>query len=156
MIGASITFTQNSYTVEEAERIANICVTLDSGTLARVIEFSLVTLNTSLQDYVPKYTSLNLTPTTSRACASVVIMNDTILEAEEEFAVSLQTNDPSIDVVLDTVTVVIEDSSFVRLNFVASRYNFTEGSDMDVCVRLEGQIDRTVLASIEMSENGNC
>ncbi len=38
-------------------------------------------------------------PMTNRVCQNISIVNDDLYEADEDFTVQLQTNDPSVDIV---------------------------------------------------------
>ncbi len=58
-------------------------------------------------DYVPLSSSLTFNANRSMECVDVMITNDTVVEGEESFTVSLTTSDPDVTVENGTVVVVI-------------------------------------------------
>ncbi len=58
-------------------------------------------------DYVPLSSSLTFNASSNMECVDVMITNDTVVEGEESFTVSLTTSDPDVMVENGTVVVVV-------------------------------------------------
>ncbi len=58
-------------------------------------------------DYVPLSSSLTFNANSNMECVDVMITNDTVVEGEESFNVTLTTSDPDVTVENGTVVVVI-------------------------------------------------
>lgn len=141
----------------EADGSVEVCVVIGSGVLDRNIQFTLSTMEGSASpgdDYTSQEFPLSFTPVPSEACVTVIVADDGVVEPMEEFSILLQSNDRSVDVELVTLSVPIVDSSSVELAFMQDAYSIAESETTDVCVQLEGQIDRTVTASVQVDNNG--
>ena len=58
-------------------------------------------------DYIPLSSSLTFNASSDMECVDVMIVDDTVVEGEESFTVSLTTSDPDVMVENGTVVVVI-------------------------------------------------
>lgn len=86
-------------------------------------------------------------------CHHISIIDDNILEGTEHFKVVLRAQESAarISVGTDHTTVTIDDNDSVTIGFMQTEFSVDEdGSERDVrvCVGLEGEISREVLATI--------
>ncbi len=58
-------------------------------------------------DYIPLSSSLTFNASSDMECVDVMIVDDTVVEGEESFTVSLTTSDPDVMVENGTVVVVV-------------------------------------------------
>ena len=62
-------------------------------------------------DYVGISTELTFNPERSRECASIMLVNDSLLETTEELQVSLTTDEDQVTLSLDKAVVSILDTN---------------------------------------------
>ena len=96
---------------------------------------------------------LNSTETQQTQCYQVNIINDNVLEGVESFEMILQApeNVDRVDVDIGHIIVTINDDDHVTIGFKQTEYSVAEdGSEggVNVCVLLEGAIDRDASVSI--------
>lgn len=154
-VGVSLSFAQTGYTAVEADGNIELCVVIASGTLERIIDFTLSTMEGSAlpsQDYAAQDFSLSFTPALDETCVTLSVADDEVVEEIEGFSLLLQTNDLSVDVERNALITIV-DSSFVVLSFLQDEYNSAESETINVCVELEGQNDRIVTASIQVDDS---
>lgn len=154
-IGVTISFETTNFTATEAEQSVEICVVIENGILGRNVDFTLSTSTDSAteQDFTPQNVTLSFTPSSSRECINILVIDDGIVEDTEEFVVSLGSGDSAVDVALGVLSVPILDSSSVLLRFMQDEYRLAENESVTVCVVLEGQNDRNVMVFVEATNS---
>ena len=94
---------------------------------------------------------LTIASGTSRECIPVgATTEDTILEDDESFDISLSTADPNVNVTPASATVTItEDADSVTVAFQEPPYTIPEGASMQVCVAVvTGMLERDIMVTV--------
>ena len=110
-------------------------------------------------------------------CSNVTIRDDAILEGTETLTLQLSTSSPRVEITNSTATVIIQDDDSklrsklgrhlhlhlriyisplhpvaVELRILQPSYTLEEGSSQDVCVALNGQLERNISATLSTVE----
>ena len=101
----------------------NVCVTISTGdgsAIGRLPNTAWVLFNFHFsiapKDYTSTETDLTFTPDNSRICVNIPITNDTVVEGNEIFIVTVTSKDPSIQIGLNSnSTVIIVDDDGMQL-----------------------------------------
>lgn len=113
----NVSFKNNVYAVNEADKIVGICVCL-TGELEREVTIQLTTIEGTAMngsDYIEVVKEERVFQPTSQTdnleeCWDIVLVDDNILEENETFSVTLTINDTSVDFNGSTAEVVITDN----------------------------------------------
>ena len=150
----SVDFEQAAYTVGEEDEEVRVCVVL--GTVVeRTLSVRLATSEyTALggHDFTETDIQLSFEPRNlTRVCTSVAIENDIVLEDNEQFLISLLTNDSGLytnnaaDPSTSTVSVTIVNDDEISVGLVRGEIRVEEESgQVEVCAQLAGVIERDV------------
>ncbi len=153
-----VSFQTTEYMELESREVIQVCVEVERDRLVRNVSLNLTTEPGSATpnlDFSPLDTTLSFTPLVSEACVNISIANDDVVEEDMEvFIVRLESSDPAVNITMETVTVTIEDTSFVNLTFLVNAYNTFEGAAANVCVRIDGDFNRSINYSIVPDHNG--
>jgi hypothetical protein len=145
-------FMQSVYTASEHDMSAMVCVAVKQGSLGIFVNLSLTTHNASAQgvlDFTGLMSTVNLTPTVTQQCVSVMIEDDSVLEETESLTVSLSLTGAPDGVQLSeqTATIVITNDDELRVAFTMSSYTASEAEEVEVCVRVYSSLNRLPLLS---------
>lgn len=89
------------------------------------------------------------TSNTSHTCTSFVAIDDSSVEAEETFQLTLSSDDPAVVLERSSVTVVIEDNDQVTVGMVKESYEVAEeGRAIEVCARLNGTTEKEIVVAM--------
>ena len=118
-----------SYTVDESDGTVEVCVVL-TGTIERNVSVTISTsdgstigrptfvyyfqlhFSTAPDVYTSTETDLTFTPGRDRLCVNIPIGNNTVVERNENFTVTVTSNDPSVQIEPNsnsTATIVDDD-----------------------------------------------
>ena len=154
-IGVNVTFQEASYSINEADESVMVCVDIE-GVLARPITLMLSTISLTALD--SDFTPVNQTVITAEpsTCITVPISNDSLVEEQEVFSVVMSNvnGDSAVNILQSNVTVFINDSSTVSLDFAMPSYSVLENASVSVCVQLFGTTNRTLMAILQV--NNSC
>lgn len=151
-------FNQTTYEVLESAQSVQVCLLL-MGELLRPISLS---LSTTPQTALPgmDYTSISSTgisTASASVCTNIDVNFDNVVENLETFLVIVQSNsDPAVNVVQQSATVNVIDSSTVDFSFSPDVYSVMENESVSVCVTLEGTTDRDIVVSLQVSDSSKC
>lgn len=153
-IGVDITFQEASYDIAEADESVMVCVDIE-GMLARPIALMLFTIPLTALDNDLTLVNQTVVTTLPSACITVSINNDSVVEEQEMFAVAVSNvnGDAAVNILQPNVTVFINDSSTVSLDFVMPMYVVPESASVPVCVQLIGATSRTVMAFLQVNDS---
>lgn len=97
---------------------------------------------------------LTLDGASDHVCTSFTAIDDSSIEAEEAFTLTLSTNDPAILFNRTSVTVVIEDNDQVTVGMMRESYEVAEeDGTVEVCVQLSGTTEKDIVVNI-FTEDG--
>ena len=118
--------------------------------LSHSLSYLLQCLSSAGLDFEPSPQPLFFTSNSSRACTSFTIIDDVILEGVESFEVSLSAEeDPAILFSHSSVVVEIQDNDRVTVGLIKESYTVVEeGGAVEVCIRLNGAIERVVIVTL--------
>ena len=77
-----------------------------------LIGYFLIDFSTAPEDYTSTETDLTFTPGSDRLCVNIPITNDAVVEENENFTVTVTTNDPTVQTGPNsnsTVTIIDND-----------------------------------------------
>lgn len=123
------------------------------------------------EDYTFTSVELMFTPMDPVQCTNISILNDSIVEADELFTLQLSAVSPRVEITDNTTTVIIQDDDSklrigtdmwvcviilyhvaVELSVLQSSYTLDEGDNEDICVILNGLLERNLAATLTTME----
>lgn len=149
-------FAQLQYDVEESSEFLTICVEL-SGEFETMlsVEVSASSMNmVADSDFVFSSLTLSFAPMQTNQCFNVSIVNDQLVEAREEFVINMVSLSRAVNVVTNSTTVIINDSSVVNFTFDREVYFTIEGTNVLICVLSIGELDRLVEVTVNLDTRG--
>jgi hypothetical protein len=152
---SSISLSNTTYSVSEAG--ANVTVTLvRSGPLSASNSVDFATVNGTAiggSDFIATNGTVTFPANTSTRTVSIKIINDAIVESDENFKFTLL--NPSAGVQFGTVTnatvTILNDDFPGTIQFSASSYNGTEGSNAIINLTRTGGVSSGVTVQFTMS-----
>ena len=86
---------------------------------------------------------------TLRACTNIPVVDDSIVELTEMFAVILTTSEPDVDLQDASAPVDIIDNDRVVIGFEMEQYQGEEGGMVEVCaVLMNGTLERSLIVEV--------
>ena len=144
LLGVEVGFNESTYTVTEGTLTpTQVCVELTGELgISVTINVDFTEDTASSQDF--SHTDLTLTfdgSTSSSQCFELNITIDTLLEEDETFNIQLSSPDDVVDIVGETSTVTILDSTELLVGFVTPNRTVAEGGTFLACVMIfSGQL----------------
>ena len=84
-----------------------------------------------------------------RACTSIPVVDDSVVELTEMFGVTLTTSESDVDFQDPSALVDIIDNDRVVIGFEMEQYQGNEGETVEVCaVLLNGTLERSLIIDI--------
>lgn len=117
------------------------------------------TLYAAPGDYTSQSAPFFFDTTTTRACLTIPIIDDNIVEDPEDLVVTIITDNPQVSVPISASPVIILDNDRVVIGFEMEVYSAMEGQgEVELCaVLFEGSLEISVevgLVSMDLTARG--
>jgi hypothetical protein len=154
----TIGLSQTEYTVMEGTPFVEVCAEVMNGVVERETIVSLDTADNTAEepgDYVERMVLLTFVEGTSEACTNIQITNDTVLEDNESFLLSLTTTEPRVSLNPAQGSVLIIDDDTIMVGFQQPMYEVDEnGVQVEVCAEIvNGEIADDVTVMLVTMDN---
>lgn len=151
-------FEVSKYSMHEGMSSLEVCILLEGGQLDRSVNVALSSNDeTALAqlDYAGLYMARFEPNGGNTRCVEVTIRDDTVVERNETFTLTLSSNDTAVHLASPSATVVIIDNDQVVVGFMHNSYTTLEGiGPLTVGVQLlDGQsLEREIVVYVESSD----
>jgi hypothetical protein len=156
--GVVIGFEQELYSVDEDGVEVEVCAIVIAGTVTRLVDVVLEsqpgTASGGGVDYDSVSVDLEFNDGITRACTRIPIVDDLLDENEENFDLTLTTDDPDIALAPDNAMVIIIDNDNVTIGLERTSTTVSEDDGtVEVCASVQGPVElqrsvRVVLSTL--------
>jgi hypothetical protein len=151
-------FNQSAYTVEEGEMV-DVVVQL-CGSITDDVVVTFTTNDDTAEagsDYTSETVDLTFSATTTSQTVMIMASNDSIVETQEMFTLSVTTTNSAVMPQSVSITVSITDMTKVMIDFDRSDYSVTEGGSViaRMKVMLEVTLDIDVVVTVQIGDGSD-